>query len=101
MKYISTIGKPTHFKPTIHNISACGIVNPDIFAYDHSEVNSVRCLRTKALQEAKRGTSRVKIHDPLFKLLKNATSCEIPKLEPHQLEFDHNCAILSVGKGDS
>jgi len=41
------IGIPCHFKPSNKNISACGVVNPKIAAYDARDVNCIRCMITK------------------------------------------------------
>jgi len=42
------IGIACHFKYSNLNISACGIVNPKIAAYDGRDVNCERCKKTKA-----------------------------------------------------
>jgi hypothetical protein len=41
-------GKPTHFRPKQANVSACGIENPDLSAFDGRSVDCIKCRRTKA-----------------------------------------------------
>jgi hypothetical protein len=41
------IGTPCHFRPSNRNVSACGIVNPKLAAYDARDVNCFRCMKTK------------------------------------------------------
>ena len=40
--------KICHFRPSNRNISACGINNPKIAAYDGRDVTCFRCKKTKA-----------------------------------------------------
>ena len=45
-KVVLKIGKPTHFRPTNANISACGVVSPEYAAYDGRSSDCLRCKTT-------------------------------------------------------
>ena len=40
------IGKPTHYRPNDKNIAACGVFQPEYFAYDARDSNCYNCKRT-------------------------------------------------------
>lgn len=42
------IGKPTHFRSSNKNVSACGVVGPTYAAYDGRQVDCLACRRTRA-----------------------------------------------------
>ena len=46
------IGKPTHFRPGKHPLTACGLVGSYDMAYDPRDVDCLRCRRTKAWKKA-------------------------------------------------
>ena len=53
------IGKPCHFRPTNLNVSACGVVTPEYWAYDGRDVDCLRCQRTdKWLRHMGKGKHR-------------------------------------------
>ena len=41
------IGIPTHYRPSNRNVSACGIVNPKLAAFDARAADCLRCQKTK------------------------------------------------------
>lgn len=47
-KRIITVGRPTHFRPTNANKSACGIECPELAAYDGRDVDCLKCRKTAA-----------------------------------------------------
>lgn len=47
-KRIITVGRPTHFRPTNANKSACGIECPELAAYDGRDVDCLKCRKTSA-----------------------------------------------------
>ena len=47
MKKVIKIGKPTHYRPNNKNVTACGVISPEYFAYDARDVDCLRCMKTK------------------------------------------------------
>ena len=46
-KQIMPLGKPTHYRPSNENVSACGIVSPEYSGYDARSCDCIRCMKTK------------------------------------------------------
>ena len=55
------IGKTRHFKPDNRNVSACGIVNPGLAAYDARDCDCNRCRKTKKYKAYMKSEFGVKI----------------------------------------
>lgn len=51
MKQIIAIGKPTHYRYSNMNVSACGLVGAPA-AYDPRDVDCLRCMKTRIYRKA-------------------------------------------------
>lgn len=48
-KIIMLIGKPTHYRPNNHRVSACGVpLIESNGSYDARDADCLRCIKTKA-----------------------------------------------------
>lgn len=47
-RLVLQIGKPTHFRPSNRDVSACGVVGPTYAAYDGRDVDCLACRKTRA-----------------------------------------------------
>ena len=82
MRRIIRVGKPTHYRPSQDNITACGLVGTE---YDPRDVDCINCRKTAAYQRVMDGCSKIQLIEIYGTTTrKNADALCVPDAAPQQ-----------------